>query len=258
MRNATNFVIEKILAHQAWAGVGVFIAIITLIVTIYPVDQAGDAVTQKNNQTSEHKNSPVVNTKGNVTININDNSKSESAVKKRFKVDSLYTEILMDYLGVSIMRIKQDFGEPYNEFDELEGTPGPGFISDDFKGFFYSFENGNLNFYVRKGKKSATVAGVFIKDNTKIKVPYLIDNGPGYPDIVLGQSKFKDLFSISAPRKSHSVSSRYEKYTETEFYFGGLGSYSTYSFGIMDYYASDIEDNHELLKDKTPNYVIIH
>lgn len=214
---------------------------------------------QKIQQETHERNSPTINSTGDVTVNITDNTKEILVAKSRFKIEKLYPKILIDYKGVSIKKIKQDFGEPDNEFEFLEGNIGPGFVSDNYKGYFYGFENGSINFYVRKGGKSATVAEVFIIKNTEILVPHLVDKGPNYPDIILGKSKFKDLFSIEKPKNGFSNwgSAPGAVYTEVEFYFGRFGFYSTYSFGLTGYHVENIENNYEILNSKKPDYVIV-
>ena len=193
-------------------------------------------------------NSPIVESKGNVTINYNGS-----------KIKELYPKILVDYLGTSIKKIEQDFGVADNEVEILEGNVGPGYVSDDYKGFFYSFDNGAINFYVKKGKKSATIAEVFI-NNTEVIVPYLNNKGSNYPNIILGKSIFKDIFSISTPKKLYSNEGSFPSsvYTEAEFYFGRFGYYANFTFGIRGYYKQNIENNYESLNNKKPDYVIVH
>ena len=181
--------------------------------------------------------------------------------KNDFKVTDLYPEILLDYQGVSIKKILQDFGEASSEFDDLEGFLGLSFVSDNFKVYNYEFKKGAISFYVEKNGLHATVVDIHIKAGIKILVPGIHENGPNYPGIILGKSKFKDLISISMPSKTYSNygSSPQSNYVGAEFYFGLMGGYSTYTFGIQGYLTQeDLSSDFSSIEDEKPNYVAIH
>ena len=100
-----------------------------------------------------------------------------------------------------------------------------------------------------------------ITNGTEVLVPPIHDRGPNYPKIVLGKSTYKDIFSIKEPIKLivHDGTNIGATSVGVEFYFGGFGGYSNFTFGSQGLVlGNQLKDNWRVLDKYKPNYVCIH
>lgn len=214
------------------------------------------------NSCNEKKQGVNGNNNDNNTIVQGDNNtidKSTNIVNNNLKVTDLYPEIIIDYFGKSKNKIKTDFGDPEYE-GESEGYIGPGFSSEIHNSLFYDFKNGTITFYYNIATNQTEVVYLYIKNNyMNIPIPPLHKTGENYPSIVLGKTKFKDLFSLEPPKETvNNIGSTPESvYTEALFYFGKFGNYHTFTFGKTGLVNEEVEENYKTIENEIPDYIII-
>ena len=240
------------ISAKLWTAFGAIVAFGTLIFTLI---ESGNSKPAVNSQTLVGSNNIQIQGQGNKidTINLIDSTP--------VKVKKLYYNIIADYLGSSKKKVIQDFGQPFSELDASIPVIGLSFQSSDYIDYQYTFDNGTVDFYFNKKTEDARVIQVSVGDNNieGVAIPALCDRGPSFPNIVLGKSYFSDIFRIGNPQKvfSNWGSAPGAVYLGEEFYFGRIGNYYTYVFGIQGDNIDNLESNFSLVRDKKPNSVII-
>lgn len=194
--------------------------------------------------------------KNNIPIENEDSRSSKDLTKV---VDSLYPDIINDYLGSHEGIVLQDFGQPRSKGDAI------GFIDDSFwseNHVFYSYplNGGSITFYLDKqtGNTSYIEINLSKDSDIKINVPALGDKGDGTKPIILGESTFGDIFDKNKSGdalknvETYQGGSAGNHYTNLDFYFGKYGEYHEFTFGVPGLYDERINVNYMVLKDIKP------
>jgi len=181
-------------------------------------------------------------------------------------INKLYPDIILDYHNVHEDKIIQDFGQPQNK-SEATGFIDGTLWSDNHLYYSYSFDNGSIAFYINKETRLSDYVHIVLKKDGDIKiiVPYLINKGPAYQNIILGDSTFGDIFKLmnTDARElkkviSYEGGSSGNSYTNLDFYFGKFGQYHEFTFGVNGLYDEKINNDYKFLTDIKPTEILIN